>query len=128
MYSSLILDLCLMRFLFDESADFRLAAFLRDLGHDVEAVARDYPQALTDREVLAIARREGRVIVANDRDFGELVFRQRLPHAGVILLRLETGGLSAKQVWLQRIVNEYADRLDQFIVVTERGVRIRSTP
>ncbi len=51
-----------MRFLLDESADFPLAAYLRGLGHDVTAIARDYPHALKDREVLAIAQREQRIL------------------------------------------------------------------
>jgi hypothetical protein len=31
-----------MKFLFDQSADFRLIAHLRELGHDVTAISRDY--------------------------------------------------------------------------------------
>jgi predicted nuclease of predicted toxin-antitoxin system len=38
--------------------------------------------------VLAIATAEQRVLLTNDKDFGELIFRRRLPHAGVILFRL----------------------------------------
>ncbi|MCL4489624.1 MAG: DUF5615 family PIN-like protein [Chloroflexi bacterium] len=74
-----------MKFLLDESADLPLAMFLRESGHDVTAIAHDYPQALKDREVLAIAYREQRILLTNDRDFGELIFRQRLPHSGVVL-------------------------------------------
>ena len=32
---------------------------------------------------------EGRIIVTNDKDFGELIFRRRLASKGVLLLRLE---------------------------------------
>lgn len=67
-----------MRFLLDESADFPLAAFLKIQGHDVTAIAHDYPHALKDQEVLAIARQEQRILITNDRDFGELLVRQRL--------------------------------------------------
>jgi predicted nuclease of predicted toxin-antitoxin system len=77
-----------VRFLLDENAEYRLAAFLRERGHEVTAVARDYPGALTDREVLAIALVEARILITNDRDFGELIVRERLPHAGVIYFRL----------------------------------------
>ena len=44
--------------------------------------------ALDDRVVLTIAHDVGRILITNDRDFGELVFRQRRPHAGAILFRL----------------------------------------
>jgi|SRR5579875_40933 len=69
-----------MKFLLDESADYPLAQFLRDLGHDVTAIAHEHPHALKDAEVLKIAVSERRVLITNDRDFGELVFRRRLGH------------------------------------------------
>ena len=77
-----------MNFLLDESAEFRLAALLQQHGHYVKAIAHDYPSGLPDRQVLAIAKNEQRILITNDRDFGELIFRQRMPHAGVILFRL----------------------------------------
>ena len=36
----------------DENVDARLAVFLRNQGHDVLAIAIDYPGALRDQEVL----------------------------------------------------------------------------
>ena len=44
--------------------------------------------AHSDEEVLALARAEGRIVISEDKDFGALVFRRKLPHAGVLLLRL----------------------------------------
>lgn len=82
-----------MRFLLDESAEYRLASFLRNPGHDVTAIAHDYPAGLADTEVLALARREDRILITNDRDFGELIIRQRLAHAGVIFFRLSDQAL-----------------------------------
>jgi hypothetical protein len=46
-----------MKFLFDQSADFRLIPHLRHLRHDVQAVSRNYPPGLPDEEVLTIARK-----------------------------------------------------------------------
>lgn len=117
-----------MNFLLDESAELRLAAFLTEQGHDVTAIARDYPHALSDRQVLAIAQQEQRVLITNDRDFGDLIFRERLPHCGVIFFRLRVQSVSAKIVWLRQILTDYADQLDQFLVVSERGVRVRRHP
>ena len=42
----------------------------------VETIAHDYPSALADQEVLSIAVKEKRVLITNDRDYGELIFRQ----------------------------------------------------
>ncbi len=117
-----------MRFLLDENADFPLAAFLQAMGHDVTSIAHDYPHALQDREVLAIAHREERILVTNDHDFGELVVRRRLPHSGIILFRLKNEDLSAKQAWLAHALEQYSDQLQQLLVITQRGVRVRRSP
>ncbi|MGH2356213.1 MAG: DUF5615 family PIN-like protein [Chloroflexota bacterium] len=116
-----------MPFLLDESADFPLATHLKEWGHDVTAIAHDYPHALSDQDVLAIAVREQRVLITNDLDFGELMVRRRLPHAGVILFRLGEEGVPTKVAWLSYVLAHYTDRLRDFIVVSDRGVRIRRT-
>jgi hypothetical protein len=61
-----------MKFLLDQNADRRFASYLRGLGHEVTVVSVDYPPGLPDADILAIAQREGRVILTNDRDFGSL--------------------------------------------------------
>lgn len=116
-----------MRFLLDESADSRLAVYLRESGHDVTVIARDYPNALDDVEVLAIAVSEQRILIANDRDFGELVVRRRLPHAGIILFRLDTIDLASKRDSLAWVLAEHDDdlRAGRFLVVTSRSIRVR---
>jgi predicted nuclease of predicted toxin-antitoxin system len=115
-----------MKFLLDENVELRIAAFLRQACHDVTAIAHDYPASLADRDILAIAVNEGRILITNDRDFGELIFREGLPHPGVIYFRL---GLSStaqdKIAYLLQVLMAYQDRLDRFLVVTPRGIRVR---
>ena len=115
-----------MRFLLDESADARLLPYLRGQGHDVTRLVTDYPAGLADPRVLAIAVAEQRILITDDRDFGELVFRRRQPHAGVIYFRLgEYAELSTKVERLDHVLTHYADQLDQFLVVTDHRVRVR---
>jgi predicted nuclease of predicted toxin-antitoxin system len=114
-----------MRFLLDESAEYRIATFLRGEGHDVTAIAYEYPHSLSDRDVLRIAHAEGRILFTNDRDFGELIFRTHLPHAGVIYFRLPLDSTAAQKIhWLSRILTSHSQDLGRFIVVTPRGIRI----
>lgn len=76
-----------MNFLANENIPFRSIEILRASGHDVTAVAEDFPGA-ADTEVLTRARSEERIILTFDRDYGELVFRLRLPvPAGVVYFR-----------------------------------------
>lgn len=116
-----------MRFLLDENADYSLAEFIAALGHNVTSITDDYIRSSADPDVLAIANRENRVVINNDKDFGELVFRLRLPHKGIILFRLGNKALDLKKQWLQRIFTEYADQLHHFMVINDRGIRIRGT-
>ena|SRR5215212_59409 len=110
----------------DESADARLGPFLRRLGHDVTTIAVDHPASLKDEDVLAIARREQRILITDDRDFGELVFRNRRPHAGVIYLRVGAyAELDLKRERLEDALRRHANDLDQFLVVTRNRVRVR---
>ena len=114
-----------MRFLLDESADLPLAAHLQRLGHDVTSIVRDYTRSIEDAEVLGIAHREQRILITNDRDFGELIVRQGLPHAGVILFRLRNEDVPTKIRRLDHVLAYYTEQLDQFLVVTQHSVRVR---
>lgn len=118
-----------MKFLLDQNIDHRLAVYLRVLGHDVTAIAFDYPHGLIDKEVLAIAVREKRILITYDRaDFGELIFRNHHPHFGVILLRLLTLQdvlIENQKQRLLYVLTTYTDQLHHFLVVTTKKVRIR---
>ena len=119
-----------MKFLFDQSADFRLIDHLRNLGHDVTAVSRNYPHGLADEDVLAIARQEQRVLVVADRDFGELIFNQGLAHAGVLFFRLPGAKLQTKIEHLDRALEDHADELSagEFVVVAPGNIRVAGRP
>jgi predicted nuclease of predicted toxin-antitoxin system len=114
-----------MKFLLDENAEFRLASFLQARGHDVKVIAHDYPGGLSDDQVLFVACEEQRVLITNDRDFGELIFRQRLPHCGVIFFRLSDQAIATTMARLDHLLRTYLDQLDQFVVVMDRTVRVR---
>ncbi len=70
-------------------------------------------------------RQQNRILITNDKDFGDLVFRDRKPHKGVILLRLEDERSANKIAVLRRLFEKYEKSLPgHFIVVTETTVRI----
>jgi predicted nuclease of predicted toxin-antitoxin system len=117
-----------MRFLLDQSSDARLIPHLISLGHDAIRVGRDHPSGLPDVEVPRIAHEEGRILITDDRDFGELVFRQRRAHAGVIYLRLGAYVPLATAIErLDYVLNHHAEQLDQFLVVSPHQVRVRAS-
>src|SRR5437764_8614200 len=108
-----------MNFLLDQSTDARLITRLRDLGHDALRVGRDYPPGLPDEQVLSTAISEQRILITEDRDFGELIVSKKLPHAGVIYFRLHSTALTLKLDRLDYILTHHSHELDKFLVVTE---------
>jgi predicted nuclease of predicted toxin-antitoxin system len=69
---------------------------------------------------------EGRLIVTNDKDFGELIFRSGQAHHGVLLLRLHDESPPNRVRVVKSVLEQYSDRLvGCFTVATEIGVRIR---
>ena len=113
-----------MRFLVDESTGVAVVGYLRSAGHDVLAVAETMPQA-DDPDILARAAGEGRILITNDKDFGEVVFRNGQAHSGVVLLRLQDESSANRVRVVKALLEQYADRIaGHFAVATERGVRI----
>ncbi len=116
-----------MRFIVDESTGPAAALWLRAQGHDVFSVY-DQARGLTDDQVIQKALAENRILITNDKDFGEMVYRERRPHKGVVLLRLEDERTAIKIETLQRLLETYTERLaNNFVVVTETRVRFART-
>src|SRR3990172_2080429 len=69
-----------------ESCDFAVVRALRAAGHDVVAIAEVTPRA-EDDAVIDLAVREERLLLTEDKDFGQLVYARGRRTAGVLLLR-----------------------------------------
>ena len=112
-----------MRFLVDESTCPAVAAWLRQQGHEVFSVYAE-ARGMDDDDIIHKAFTENWILMTNDKDFGEKVYREQCPHRGIVLLRLEDERAVVKIETLKRLLESYADRLaDQFVVVTESRVR-----
>ncbi len=113
-----------MRFLVDECTGPAVAGWLREQGHDVVSV---YEQARASAEDVVIQRAndESRILITNDKDFGEKVFRDKRSHCGVVLLRLNDERPSSKIQVISRLLEAQADKLrGAFTVVSERRIKV----
>jgi predicted nuclease of predicted toxin-antitoxin system len=54
--------------------------------------AAEIMSGFPDEVLLDTARCEGRILVTDDKDFGELVFHRRLAIEGIVLIRLSNPG------------------------------------
>ena len=114
-----------MKFLLDVCASsVTMRAMLIGRGHDVSSVAERDPRA-SDVEVLAMAVEEGRILITEDKDFGELVFVRRLPYSCII--RFVDMRVEEKVSAMRGLLEHEADSMHQgvLIVVTQSRVRIR---
>ncbi len=114
-----------MRFLADESCDFAVVRALRSAGFDVLAVTEVAPRAL-DETVIELAVLEDRIVLTEDKDFGQLVYGSGRPSAGVILLRFPGRARSNVPDAVLRTVEEQEARLvGAFTIVQPGRMRIR---
>jgi predicted nuclease of predicted toxin-antitoxin system len=114
-----------VNFLGDESLDRQIVVRLRQDGHHVWYVAEMSP-GISDDVVLELANKENALLLTADKDFGELVYRQRRLTMGVILVRM--AGLSAqkKAETVSSALNKHAIELRHaFSVITPGTIRIR---
>ena len=113
------------KFLVDESSGRGLCAFLLIKGFDAN-FAFDVKPGASDEEILKFAENENRVLITNDKDFGQLVFRLLRPTSGVILLRLRDESQKNKQKCILHLLNNFYEKIEsRFVVVTEGKIRIR---
>ena len=114
-----------MRFLADESCDFSVVRALRTVGHDVVAVT-EFAQRTEDSEVIGWAVQQARVLLTEDKDFGQLVFAGARESTGVILIRFPS---TARQILPSRaleLIRQHGGQLaGSFVVLEPHRIRIR---
>jgi predicted nuclease of predicted toxin-antitoxin system len=113
-----------VRWLADECVGAPLVTSLRSLGHDVLHVA-EIAAGLSDLDVIGLAAREKRILLTEDKDFGELVFRRKHPVPGLVLLRIVSEYAALKTVRLAAAIDHHGEKLFQRYLVIEKG-RFRS--
>ena len=112
-----------MQLIADESCDSRLTRSLRAAGHDVIAIA-ETRAGITDEEVIELARAERRLLITEDKDFGQLVISATKESSGVLLIRYPAFARSGLADAVLALLKERGDKLYSCFVVLEPG-RVR---
>jgi predicted nuclease of predicted toxin-antitoxin system len=116
-----------VKFLLDVCASSRvLDAFLVGRGDDVVSVVSLDPKA-SDEHIMNVALGENRVLITEDKDFGELIFVRRLPHGPIV--RLVELTVDEQVQAMGELLDQRASELQGRVIVTvTRGrIRIRRT-
>lgn len=115
-----------MRFAIDACVPAQLAEALAALGADVVAAAGR--PAMPDEKVLDGAVAQGRVLITNDKDFGDLVFRDGHAAVGVVLIRFDIVSPALAEATALRISDLSQHGRGQFVLLERGGERWRPMP
>ena len=109
----------------DENIDQRLVSSLRLAGISVYSVAESSP-GISDEEVMRLSENLSAMILTDDKDFGEIVFRKQRSCRGIVLLRLTGVDYSRKADHVIQVIDRYgSEMIGKFVVITAERVRIR---
>lgn len=114
-----------MKFLADEGVDKPIVDALRNQGFDVVYIL-EINRGADDDVILAMANTDKRLLLTQDKDFGELVFRLKNVHHGVILIRLDGLRTALKaEIVLNMLVKHADEVISSFTVIQPNAIRIR---
>lgn len=118
-----------MRFLANENFPLASVHKLKSAGLDIVSVISMMAGA-NDEQVLAHARLEGQVILTFDRDYGELIYRQKLPvPAGIIYFRFAPLTPEEPAEYFLNLLDDPKIRLEgKFTVAGRERLRQRPLP
>jgi predicted nuclease of predicted toxin-antitoxin system len=115
------------RFLTDENVSPKVVSFLRSRGFDVSDIKETGLYGLSDREILARAHAEERIVVTHDSDFGMLAINQGVPFTAIIYIRLRNFTPDAVIGVVDRLLETGFEVTNGMLLVLEEDrVRIRS--
>lgn len=114
-----------MKLVADEGVDKSIVVTLRDEGFEVEYFA-EAGHGTGDAEILAEASASERLLLTCDKDFGELVYRQRRVSAGVVLIRLAGLSAESKSRHVLQAIREHGSEMQgAFTVISPGHLRLR---
>ncbi len=114
-----------MNLVADEGIDAAIVERLRQEGFAVVYVA-ELEAGVDDQSVLELATSQHAVLLTSDKDFGELVYRQGLGSAGVVLIRVAGLSTGRKADLVSSALNEHRGKLaGGFTVIRPGTIRLR---
>ena len=116
-----------MKIVADESVDYGIIISLRQKGFEVISVMEDF-SGITDNDVLKIAEDNKCLLITEDKDFGELTYRLKLKHYGILLVRLSDLVRQDRIETAIQAIELHFDKLkNNFTLLNKKGLRIKKS-
>ena len=113
-----------IKFLADVNVEKSVVEYLLEKKYDTKWIP-EYNCEMLDDELLHWANIENRVIITNDKDFGELIFLQKKISTGIILFRVREQRAENKVNLIKHLLENFSEKiLNHFIVITGEKIRI----
>jgi predicted nuclease of predicted toxin-antitoxin system len=112
-----------MKFVVDECVGKKVVLWMKSQGYDVISIQEQF-KGFPDEEVLKIALLSQRVLITSDKDFGDMIFRDKKDFFGLILLRIADDDVKLKIMTLGNLLLENTNFEGVFVLATGKTVRI----
>lgn len=109
-----------LKFIADVNLEKPIVEFISKEGYDIKWTPNFNPK-ITDEDLIKLARSEKRILLTNDKDFGELIFLQKKLSHGIILFRIKGQATQIKLDLIKKLITLYIDKLSGHFTVISRN-------
>ncbi len=121
----------MIKFLLDANLSPETAEFLRSLDYDIKSILEENLGKISDEQVIEVAKKEKRVIITHDLDFGETYHFREEGKIGILVLRLKNQTIEATnkilEEFLKKKILKKQSLEKSLIILTEINYRIYKT-
>ena len=110
----------IVKFIVDVGVGRSVEEWLKSQEFTIVTIGSINPE-MKDTEIIQLANMEDAIIITMDKDFGELVFKEKNKHKGILLLRLEDAMSEEKLAVIQNIIPEHLKKLKNNFSVYQNG-------
>jgi len=116
-----------MKFLADECIYVATVKLLRDLGYDVISIKELNLSSLSDEKVLELAKKENRLLITFDQEFGNIFKFPLGTYPGIIIIKVKPQTIENTNSVLQKFLKKTSLEIisKALVIIDKRKTRIR---
>jgi predicted nuclease of predicted toxin-antitoxin system len=107
----------------DENIPLETVELLKSQGVDIVSITES-SCGLSDRKILEIAKTEERILETFDRDFGQLIFKEKLKTKGLMLLMFVPKSPQEIAKRIQQVISTNIAMDEQVVIVKKDRLKV----